>query len=455
MKNFWNFHRANFSFRPCNRLFLILCLAILLVAQSCKKDPNSIGTNIMDPDERLGAAFTDTITLTAYSVLEDTISTANLRIHYLGYLRDRIFGTTVAGIYTQFVPNGRSVDFGTTPKLDSIVLMLRYTGGFYGDTLNPFLINVYRLKEGLSDKYYQTSSVPHDAVNLTYTPNFRVYPKPNTKVKVDSLSEAHIRIRLSDALGNDFLNNVLQMQSFSDFQKFFKGLYIETKPDQQGKIDDNGALISFSLANNPLSGIRIYYKNDTVSRRYFFPVKESRRFNTYEHDYELGDPDFKRQVIQSDSSLGQKVLYVQATGGVKTKITFPYLKSLKDKKIIINKAELVITNIEEDATLSKYPAPVRLNMYGVNKKGENVVLPDAPIFVSSAYWGGTYDAAKKEYRFRLTRYIQDMILNDNFRPYIYLVIDGAASNVNRLKLSGTNPVDLSSRLRLEVYYTEH
>jgi hypothetical protein len=82
-------------------------------------------------------------------------------------------------------------------------------------------------------------------------------------------------------------------------------------------------------------------------------------------------------------------------------------------------------------------------------------LPDDPYFTNAAYWGGGYDATNKEYRFRITRYIQDIILNDNFEPSIYLVIEGAASNVNRLILGGTKPDDASSRLRLEVYYTEY
>jgi hypothetical protein len=146
---------------------------------------------------------------------------------------------------------------------------------------------------------------------------------------------------------------------------------------------------------------------------------------------------------------------VQSTGGVKTKITFPHIKDLKEKKIVINKAELVITCIEEEQALTKYPPPIQLSMYGINSKGESVRLPDDPYFMNYSYWGGRYDATTKEYRFRLTRYLQDVILNDKFEPYIYLVTEGAASSANRFILSGTNPDNASSRLRLEVYYTEY
>jgi hypothetical protein len=454
MKNFWNFRRENFNLRFKNHLFLFLSIALLWVSQSCKKDISSIGMNIKDSEDLLGCTFTDTITLTAFSILEDTLYTTNRTTQLLGYLQDNTFGSTTAGIYTQLVPTGRDVSFGNSPQLDSIVLTLRYTGNYYGDTLAPFIINIYELTDDIlsTERYYQNTTLAHSATNLTYTPNFILYPKPTSKVVVDTLGEAHIRIRLSDALGNHFLVNSGEMQTNTNFKKFFKGLYIEVEPMRKGN-ENSGSLININL-NNTLSGIRLYYKNDTISRRFYFPAKDI-SFTNFTHTYENGNSDFVNQVLHENQSLGEKQLYVQASGGVKTKITFPYIKHLKDKKIVINKAELVITNIEDDIILSNYPSPNRLSMYGINPVGNDVRLPDDPYFTNNAYWGGTYDSKTKEYRFRITRYIQDIIQNEKFEPYIYLVAEGAASNANRLVLGGTNPENASSKLRLEVYYTEY
>jgi hypothetical protein len=407
-------------------------------------------------EDLLGCAFTDTITLTAFSVLEDTLNTTNRTFQLLGYLQDNIFGNTTANIYTQFVPTGSNVDFGNSPHLDSIVLMLRYTGNYYGDTLSPLAINVYELTEDLAPKknYYQNSSIAHSFQNLTYTPNFRLYPKPSTKVVLDTLWESHIRIRLSDELGQRFIDNVKNLASPNDFKKFFKGLYIEVDPGQIAySPENNGSLVGINL-NNILSGIRLYYRDDTIPKRFYFSARDI-NFNEYIHNYETGNNAFVNQVLHGDSLLGEKILYMQPTGGVKTKITFPYLKELKEKKVVVNKAELVITNIAEEQTLSKYLPPNQLSMYGVNPKGEDVRLPDDPVFTNYVYWGGKYDATTKEYRIRLTRYILNVIQNDKFEPYIYLVAEGAASIANRLVLSGTNPENATSRLRLEVYYTEY
>jgi hypothetical protein len=408
----------------------------------------SIGTNLRD--DLLNAVFTDTATLSAYSVLEDTLNTTNLVSNYLGYLNDEIFGTVIAGFFTQFVPDASAYNFGEAPQLDSIVLTLRYSGGYYGDTLNPFVIKVYRISEDISsDKiYYQNSSIAYSSENLTYFPEYLLYATPNKKTLTDTLYEAHVRIRLSDELGNLFLQNASQMGSENAFKSFFKGLYICPKP-----LANDGALVSFSLTSL-ISGIQLYYKNNNTSRRVSFPIKSQStvRVGAYQHNYEDGSIDFVDQVLPpSDSLLGREILYVQSMGGVKTKISFPHIKAFRGKNLVINKAELVISNLEEN--ISKYPPPTRLGIQGINQDGELVFLPD---FINLDYWGGGYDATKKEYRFRITRYIQDLILKDNYQPSIYLVVEGAARNANRLLLYGTSPaMDYSKRLRLEIYYTEY
>ena len=439
MKNFWNFYRANFNLRSLHCIILLLLLSTLWISQGCRKEPGSIGLNIIGRN-LLNAVFTDTTTLITYSVLADSLNTTNLRSNYLGYVKDPVFGTTTAGIYAKFIPFRATVDFGTLQELDSIVLTLRYAGGFYGDTLNPIRIKVYELTEdmSISATYYQNSSITHKYDELTYYPNFRIRPAPNTRVRVDTLLGPHIRIRLKNELGHRFLEDSMAMKSF-------KGLYICAEPFQ-----NNGSLVNFFL-DDILSGIQLYYKRDGVPTRFSLVNNSTNavRFNTFQHDHTLGSADFVNQVIHKDTLLGKNTLYVQGFGGVKTKIAFPHLKALRDKKMVINKAELVITNIGED--LSMFLPPTRLTLQGVNPSDTLVFLPDD---VENTYFGGNYDATTKEYRFRITRYIQDIILRDRFQPYIYLLVRDAPINPHRLVLKGTDTLD-ASRIRLELYYTEH
>ena len=453
MKNFWNFRRASFNLRPFFYIIPFLLLSIILVSQGCIKEPTSIGLDLKDG--YLNAAFTDTVTLTAYAVEEDTLNTTGLIFNYLGCFVDEIFGTTTASIYTQLVPSSNGVNFGTSPEFDSIVLTLRYTGGFYGDTLNPFAVKIYELDEDISkDKiYYQHHTIKHKNVNLTYS-DFYLYPKPNTKVKVDTLLGAHVRIRLSDDLGRRFMKDVKELATADDFKKYFKGLYIEAAPFR-----NSGSLVNFSLIN-ALSGIQLYYHDkDSVNKKNQFSIiinsADAVRFNNYKHDYKAGEQKFVNQIdslktVKEREMLGEKMLYVQSMGGIKTKITFPFVKETF-KNVVINKAELVITNIGE--SLEKYPAPNKLGIQAVNSSGTLVNIHDA-LTGNANYFGGSYDEKTKEYRFRITRYIQDVIQRDNYRNYIYLVTEGAAAYAHRLILKGTDKNE-ASRLRLEIYYTEY
>jgi len=439
---------VNFNLRSIIYVLPFLLLSSLFVFQSCKKEISSIGLDLKDREDLLDAFFTDSVTLIAYSVKEDTLNTTNLIYNYLGYLNDDIFGTTTAGIYTQLVPEGNSFSPGNYSKIDSIVLTLRYSGGFYGDTLNPFTIKIYELTEDIlaSETYYQNNSIEYNLDNLTYDSEFHLYPKPKTKVMVDSIKDPHVRIRLKDDLGQRFLDNKDNLKDSETFKSFFKGIYISAEPYQ-----NNGSMVNFNLANL-LSGIQIYYSNGEETRKFSLIMnnRETVRFSSYQHDYESGDPNFVSQVFKNDTAKGRDILYVQAMGGIKTKISFPHIKSLNGKKIVINKAELIITCAREQSTL--FPSPEKMTIQGVNKEGKTVFLPDDALFTSDAYWGG--GLKNNEYRFRISKYIQNIILHDSFQPFIYLVTNRAAADANRLLITGTDTLS-PSRLRLELYYTEY
>ena len=458
MKNFWNFHRANFKPRPFFYSITFLLLPLLFFSQGCKKEINSIGLDLKDPNDLLNAVFTDTVSLSAYSVFEEPLNTTGLIFNYLGCMKDPVFGSTTASFFTQLVPANNGFKVGDSYKLDSIVLTLRYTGGFYGDTLNPFVINVYELTEKIqSDSiYYQNHSIKYDEANPLKS-NFILYPKPNSKVKVDTLLDAHLRIKLNDELGNRFLDKAKNNEIGTEdaFKNYFKGLYISAEPFRNG-----GCLVNFSLTS-ALTGIQLYYTENGKAQKFSFIVKnpDAVRFSKYEHNYNAGDPHFVAQIdsLKSDNEramLGKEKLYVQAMGGIKTKIEFPNIKALNEinsGRIVINKAELVITNIGDN--LEKYPNPSRLFIQAVNLEGKPVTIMDA-LTGNGNYFGGSFNKTKSEYRFRITRHIQDLITKNNYLPYIYLVTEGAAAYPNRLILQGTDTSKVA-RLRLEVYYTEY
>ncbi|MEG1556291.1 MAG: hypothetical protein RR356_06155 [Bacteroidales bacterium] len=66
------------------------------------------------------------------------------------------------------------------------------------------------------------------------------------------------------------------------------------------------------------------------------------------------------------------------------------------------------------------------------------------------------DSKTIEYRFRITSYIQQLILNKLPNNGIYLVIKGSGVKGNRLIFGGTNAsINGTKRLRLELSYTTY
>lgn len=434
------------------QLFALILAGICLFT-ACEHDTSPIGLNLID---QVGTEFSDTTTVVAYSCLEDTITTSNLSSNVLGNLHDPVFGDSKASIFAQFALGGSSVNFGDNPVVDSVVLTLQISS-YYGDTNSLVGIRVYRLTESMSPNttYHQTSTVAHDATPLNYSLTSYAI-KPKTPVIVDTnTSNPHLRIRLSQAFGQYLLNNQSSMLSSSSFQQLFKGLCIDA-------ISHSGSTGYMLITNmsSALSCISLYYHNaSNEHKKYDFVCSNScARFTQFTHDYYSSThADFTQEVLSGQQNIGAQTLFVQATGGVKTCITFPHIQEAfksMNNRVVINKAELVITDISPNETY--LISPTAITLQGIQKgTGKIMYLPDDEYYTSSSYFGGTYDSDKHEYRFRITKYIQDLILdNSDLSNSINLVVKGSSVRANRLIIGGTGLTD-NSRLRLELSYTTY
>jgi len=433
--------------------FITLFAAVIGFFTACQHETSSIGLNLID---EVGTEFNDTTTIVAYSYLEDSIQTNKLSANIVGSLHDPVFGDSKAAIYTQFALSGSSVNFGNQPVVDSVVLTLQLSS-YYGDTNSRVGIRVYRLTEDMStdEKYYHFSTLSHDATPLNYSLTGYTI-KPQTSVIVDTnTSNPHLRIRLSQAFGQYLLNNQSQMYSNSSFQQFFKGFCIEA-------ISHTGSTGYMLITNmtSALSCISLYYHNESNSHlKYDFVCSSNcARFTNFSHNYlSSSSSDFIQQVLNGQHAIGEEILYVQATGGVKTRLTFPNLQQAFAKlnnRVVINKAELVITNVSPNEQYLIQPSA--LTIQGINANtGSIMYLPDDEYYTSSSYFGGNYNAQKHEYRFRITKYVQNLILqNADLSNSINLVVKGSGVRANRLIFGGPELTD-SKRLRLELSYTTY
>ena len=419
--------------------------AILLC--SCKKDIDTIGLNLQDGT--LGNAYVE-IPLTAYSVLEDSLYTKDLLYTLLGEIHDPVFGTTTAGFCSQFALQGSNTELGEDLELDSVILTLQY-GGFYGDTLSDLRLEVYELSEAISNsQYYSTDNTPtHQGVNLVFS-TAPVQPKPTTRIKVDSLNYVpHMRIRLSNDFGNRLLDlSGTSMNNTSTFQSAFYGLVVKATSTGTGNLCYFNPVAA-------MTGITLYYRAGDLRKKYTFPVStDCARYNFFTHDYSSADANFQRQVINGDTSLGADILYLQPTGGVKTRVDFHKLIDWSEgKNIVVNKAELVVTNIDPSESLLTQPGNIGLQR--ILSDGTATYLPDDAIYTSTSYFGGIYDSGAKDYHFRITYYIQELLRNGSINDKgINIVVTGAGVRGNRLVFRGTDE-SYTDRLKLAIYYTEY
>lgn len=441
---------------PASLLTGIIALLFLL---ACNKDPYQIGIDLLPPSDTLNVRTTDTCTVEAFSVRVDSVRSDNVSALMLGSIMDPVFGLSTSSFYTQVLLSSEEPSFGTHPVLDSLVLVLFYLN-HYGDTITPQNVRVYEINDHLSydSVYFSNRSLNHYPVLLGDL-NFIPKPKDSVVVSGDTLPPC-IRINLSkysNYLGNKLLYAPsTALASYSEFIKFFKGLYVTTTP-----VNSGGSLFTFSVTASTSKMVLYFHDGNDPSKdslKYEMPISDySARFNHYDHNqYINADQDLKRQLLNRDSSQGANKLYLQGLGGVRIKLKFPFMKQFgKGKVVAINDALLLLKNNENDTT---FAPPSNLTILRQDSAGRISNIIDAG--EGGTYFGGTYNETERTYFFRITQHIQKVILNDysgSFDLYMYVTNPYVSSIVpNRVVLNGTGasfPGNSSGRFQLKMTYT--
>ena len=435
---------------------VIAAVAFALCLASCKKTPDTIGDNLISENNIIGVGFTDTVSVIGHSYLDDSIGTKNVRFGLLGGLNDPVFGPMQAGFYTQFRFSTTGQIFGNNPVIDSVVLQMSLSA-IYGDTTCPQTVQVYELADTISssESYYSYSEIPVGTIDLAN--GFQFVPRLGNHTQVignDTITQPIIRIPLSNELGNYLVQLDSAAYTQPDlFKSLFKGLRVVAGPTSQ-----TGAICSINLTNNSLTRLQVYYHDaalpeNTLRYDYYISSVEN-YFNRFEHDYTQGEPAFVQQVLEGDTALGLTRLYVQATGGIRTRISFPNIRqwaeSFGDNHIVINEARLVIPASPADIDTTIFKSPSKLVLVGFKEDGTTYILPDN--YEGSTYFGGSYNAATGSVFFRITEYCQRVILDKEPNFGLSIGIDGAAYNPQRLVMNGPNATE-GPKMRLEITYS--
>ncbi|NVO19477.1 MAG: DUF4270 domain-containing protein [Bacteroidetes bacterium] len=425
---------------------LVFSLVSLLIVFSCKKDLNLVGLDLISPDELLKLGYVDTVHIDAYSVADDSIKTFDLSAALVGSTNDPVFGRTTANWFGQINLAVEPTNFGTNAVCDSAFLMLPYSGS-YGDTMSNMTVHIYPLLEDILDSVhkYSNATIQYDVNNplgeLTFT------PRPHDSIYFDGAKNApYLRIRLNYHFGASIVNaDTSDLATNAKFVKLFKGIAMVADPSQGV---GTGAILQFAVTSGT-SRIDMYYHNATDTSTYKFYINSNcKRFNHFEHENYQGASPILQQQIAGDSLLGDKFLFVQANGGIKVKLRFPYIKNwAKSQKVIINDARLILTNASPSAS---FPAPSTISIYPIADDGTistSYLIDDSETYYD---FGGSY-MASGNYEFRLTRYIQQILTGAGKDNGLFLLIPGSSVQGGRLVLNGTKSP--SSPLKLYIKYT--
>lgn len=440
----------------CHFLYKTLLIGVLVVLYTaCSKTTESIGNGLLSENDHIGTAYVDTLQLNCHSERIDSLFTTGLSTVLLGSMMDPVMGLTNAAFFTELHISSTNHYFGNNPVIDSVVLQMAYAG-YYGDTTTMQIIHVYELADTLSsfENYYQFSEVTTQGFDLANSYLFQPRPKTiHTVVGNDTLSQAVLRIPLDNSFGEQLAAADSAIFSTPDaFKNYFHGLKICCE-----SISQNGAICYFNPTSNSVTKLQVYYREtpDANPMRYdFYITSDDVYFNQYLHDYTQGSAEFTQQVLDGDTLLGQTQLYLQAMGGVRTFISFPNLMEWADgiqdvsEHLIINEAKLIIpTAVTPDTNLLP---PSSLALVSLKASGSTALLPD--YMEGTSYYGGSYSSAKKNATFRISEYLQSLILGNEDSKGIYLSIAGASFNAQRWVIAGPD-ADQDQTLKCEIKYS--
>lgn len=417
-----------------------------ILALACKKEPDLIGLDLLPAGDRLSIDFTDTSGLVAYTVREDSLRTDELSLNLLGSISDPVFGVTNASIFTEYSLSKSNISFGDNPVADSLVLTLTYKG-VYGDSMAQHTVRVYELADTLyyDGAYYSNNDtvqvLPELIGQATFVPNFE---------EADSVDGEFVSPHLRIMLSQEFANRLLSADSATlanneNFQNVFKGLYLSPQPVTT---PGTGSIIYFNLLD-AVSRLKLYYHNDSDTTSIEFPIGSySARFTHFDHGGYAGASPLLTQQLSGDTTSGSQRLFIQAMAGTKVKVRIPNLKSLAaTKRIAVNEALLIVRIAD---TSGVYAIPGQIAVREITSTGTLVALPDeedeGSTFVDGTASSGT------EYHFRITRYIQNRLLNPDEPDYgLMLIAVGSSLNSNRVILYG--PGAEGNQMKLQIYYT--
>ena len=354
-------------------LLFTCLLGTALITGACN-DPSFVGSDLLE-DDIIDFETRKDFEIESRIYPSDSILvfdlTDRISTHRIGQVNDDYFGTTRAAMALQLVNEIRSPDTSQVITIDSVVLAMAYNlDGFYGDTLVPMNVEVYRLTEFYNARSEAFFSNQEYAISSTPVGSVELAPKPKTPIVRFTDNEDNgtdtimlipqLRVPLDHQIGQEILGlDSAALATDSAFIANFNGLFITTT-------DRNGSLMGVHTTSDR-AVLNVYYTADGEQQiRRYFASPNWLVGQTYEHRYEGSEVEPLIREWQPEE------MVVQGLAGLGTRINLLGIEELQGK--LINHARLrVFLNPREDLPEQGiYPNIPILRLFEVDEENQRL-----------------------------------------------------------------------------------
>jgi hypothetical protein len=432
------------------KLFWPGCFVLFaIIFYSCDKVDVTLddSNSAIDPN----ITYFDNYTVDIATYKPDSFLTSSHEIFCVGAHTDPVFGKVMASSYAEIaLPITNSV-LAHDVQFDSLELILKSTGQFYGDSALPFTIKVSRLNTQiqnaeLGNSFYNTSA-------FNYNPASIGQQTFNLAGKTGEL----LHIRLQDNIGNDLLakfksgDDVISSQE--NFSGYFSGIVLTT--------GTNNNTIAYFKAGTDAALLRLHYHNNFVfSDPGYLDLNftKARQFNhiSFDHTGTILSPAFivnKQQLIPSTDSHAQS--FLNSNLGSSIKISFPTLLNLKELHpyVEVIKAELVIRPDTKSLSVP-YSLPQALQLYTTDDTNAlSSILGDpetgsaqtGKLFIDYLYGENT------AYSFDITTFINSKIKEGQFSTSALMLTNALDQNDSGIQRLIMNDQSNNKSIQLKLY----
>ncbi len=436
--------------------FMVLIMVAGLVFSCSNKTQDlqfSGGKDLIKSEMQI--SIIDTFSLSMSTVQIDSLVTTGRDTILMGQYTDDRLGKVQAQSYFRVLLPSATV--GSKDVFDSLTLILKPNGYYYGDTNVTQQLTVYQLAEGLTlasgEEYYNTSSLMAYLENPLGVINFKPQPKSHSKIE----------IRLNQSLGQTLFDLMLEknenLTSIDKFLEYFKGLLVMPTGGPQG------AIVGYEMSDSVLT-IRMYAHTnleEQVTKHFDFAAETGTyHFTRITHD--RSGTNLSGLVSQDKSipsTLTNHEVYLQGGTGLVPALKIPNLgKVLELDHTVILRAELLLKPVIN--TYNRSLMPITIGYYSCNNENQLIrtyidpstgaTLYGALMYTDPVYNEGTY------YIFNITPFVKEQLANNYYTGktglmFFYLT-PNFNSSVNRLVLGDGEHPTQKAQLKLYLLHYE-